>query len=428
MTHAAFFTSDVVSCELNTHADSIATRLGSTHLCWLSISMGILHCYATGCIEPEGVKALHFSTAMVVGATYAERRAPVCNAAVEAHVKYRQYQEHRKKISRSRTTVDNMWTENAERKLQTSRHNVKREQHACDRAMNIDKENMRLLLKMHEIERRAPPTSSAGKATAQLVLGMPTVASRSASLPPSGAGSKAGARSKELRRIDSENQKLLKRLQTAKSSVNISKMDTEHRAQQRIMRMRCEHQHPDWKEVVRKERVTDDADGPEDADVARIEALTEDLRRRAGETLVALADSQDMEERPRSRAMSAPRSCTANDANYTPASRKPSPIGGRIPIASQRFADQVLREAGLLDHPSPVSSCPEEPGCAGNNDDDDDDAEDAVLHAKAMAEQAFRRATAACNEAEDYGAGNAEMLSYADVVQRAALKIQSRVN
>lgn len=51
---------------------------------------------------------------------------------------------------------------------------------------------------------------------------------------------------KELRRIDDENKRLLRRLQGAKPTVNRSKMDKDFNAQQKVMRMRCEHQKPEW--------------------------------------------------------------------------------------------------------------------------------------------------------------------------------------
>eukprot|EP00913_Durusdinium_trenchii_P009734 g9146.t1 len=56
----------------------------------------------------------------------------------------------------------------------------------------------------------------------------------------------AGARVKELQRIDAENQRLLKRLQGTKAAVNMSKLDKEHKVQQQYMRMHCEHPKEDW--------------------------------------------------------------------------------------------------------------------------------------------------------------------------------------
>eukprot|EP00435_Cladocopium_sp_Y103_P009329 s47_g2.t1 len=56
----------------------------------------------------------------------------------------------------------------------------------------------------------------------------------------------AGARVKELQRIDAENQRLLKRLQSTKAAVNMSKFEKDHQVQQRYMKMHCEHPKEDW--------------------------------------------------------------------------------------------------------------------------------------------------------------------------------------
>eukprot|EP00439_Symbiodinium_sp_Y106_P083262 s632_g23.t1 len=58
--------------------------------------------------------------------------------------------------------------------------------------------------------------------------------------------SEVSARVRELKRIDEENHRLLKRLQSTKAAVNMSKFDQEHKVQQRYMKMRCEHQKEDW--------------------------------------------------------------------------------------------------------------------------------------------------------------------------------------
>merc|ERR1719274_445556 len=49
------------------------------------------------------------------------------------------------------------------------------------------------------------------------------------------------ARQRELERIDAENLKLLKRIQKAKPSVSASKLDTQHKQQQKVMQMRREN-------------------------------------------------------------------------------------------------------------------------------------------------------------------------------------------
>merc|ERR1719237_780388 len=65
---------------------------------------------------------------------------------------------------------------------------------------------------------------------------------RSSSLPAQGRGSNSGARTRELRRIDAENQKLLRRLRSTKASVSVSQLEEEHRAKRGLVRLRCEHQ------------------------------------------------------------------------------------------------------------------------------------------------------------------------------------------
>jgi hypothetical protein len=169
-------------------------------------------------------------------------------------VKSRHGDAHKRKVSGARSLIDNGWSVREEQKLQASRRNVKKEVLQDNRFTNIEQENVRLLMRMQEIDRRQVERrpglggggGGAGKAAAQIVLGMPKPdaptksVARCSSLPAMGRGSNGDARMRELRRIDKENLRMLKRLQGAKSTVSKSRLEVEHQAQQRVMRMRQE--------------------------------------------------------------------------------------------------------------------------------------------------------------------------------------------
>jgi len=169
----------------------------------------------------------------------AERGRSVCNAGIEEWVRQKHLDAHKKNIARSKSTIANQWSVREENKIGPSRRNVKKEQQTEERYSKIEKENRRLLGRMQEIERRG-----SSKLVGQMVVGGPKVPQRSGSVPA--AGSRVSVRVKEMHRIDAENQRLLKRLQGAKSAVNMAKNDESYKEQQRYMRMRCEHQHEDW--------------------------------------------------------------------------------------------------------------------------------------------------------------------------------------
>lgn len=154
--------------------------------------------------------------------------AVVCNKQVEKFLHDRRLDVHKSKIGRSRSTINNCWSEREEVRLQASRRNAKRHQVVGDRYSGIEKENFRLLQKMQEIDHRGAAPSK----------GKPDAKSRCASLPPVGVGSRIGARIQEARRIDQENQRLLKNMKAAKPSVNLRKLSEEHNSQQAIMQMR----------------------------------------------------------------------------------------------------------------------------------------------------------------------------------------------
>lgn len=184
-----------------------------------------------------------------------DRNRPACCNAVESFVQNRHKDEHRRKVSGARSLINNSWSVREESRIQASRRNVKREQVQDDRFSNIERENMRLLLRMQEIDKRSERESCsapAGKGGARrfVMAGNALVAAaapgrnmpRSNSVPAgAGRGSNFDHRLKEMRRIDDENQRLLRRLRGTKSTVNNSRMEDQHRAQQKLMRMRQEH-------------------------------------------------------------------------------------------------------------------------------------------------------------------------------------------
>lgn len=176
---------------------------------------------------------------MAPGLSAGQGFGPVCNRGVEALLVARRRDRHRRILAGSRARVDNGWSQNEVRRLQASRSNVKRHQAEDERLGDINKENGRLVMKMHEIDQRREPVSTAGQAAAQLVLGGALLSARTSSVP---AGSNARGRAHEFARIDDENQKLLRRLHGTKPTVDVKAMEDHHQGLQKVMRMRCELQ------------------------------------------------------------------------------------------------------------------------------------------------------------------------------------------
>lgn len=290
-------------------------------------------------------------------------------------------------------------------KLQPTRsRNAKKEQLAEERYSNIEKENRRLLTRMQEIERRGSQ-----KAAANLVLGVKPPP-RAGSLP---AGSRAGARVKELQRIDAENQRLLKRLQGTKAAVNMSKLDKEHKVQQQYMRMHCEHPKEDWlleraqqqsllaaQMAVRAASkalpppISQEPPGPSDAECQRLLRLQDSLRRRAGlkDDFEAYGGWSPASPGVRSEA-DEPNEGLADEKPQRP---KPKLIGehaGFLPESSHNLVEQLMAQYAQLQV------------------EEEEDTEAAVAEAKAAAAAAFRKA-----EALDVASDDA-MLSYERVVE-----------
>jgi len=148
-------------------------------------------------------------------------------------MKERQMRAHREKRKQAKTTINNVRSTRDEEKLVCARRNAKREQVESDKRDDIKRENIRLLLRMQAIGDGRVPV-----ATAQPQQLLPPI--RSYSQPEVRKGSNIGPRMQELRRIDTENRKMLERMHKQKPSVNVSKMEQEHKAQRKVMFMRCE--------------------------------------------------------------------------------------------------------------------------------------------------------------------------------------------
>jgi len=199
-----------------------------------------------------------------------DKNRPACCGAVEDFIQARHREEHKRKMSRAKSLINNTRSVREDNRLQASRVNVKNNQVQDDRFAAIEKENMRLLMRMQEIDNHSKAERSranrvagaecgagmaggefgAGKAAARIVLGMPPQQvpreqapaqprmPRCTSLPAMGRGSNGDARMREMRRIDDENRKLLTRLNGAKPTVKVNKLEEQHNAQQKVMRMR----------------------------------------------------------------------------------------------------------------------------------------------------------------------------------------------
>lgn len=340
-------------------------------------------------------------------------RMPVCSA-VEDFVRRRHLDQHKQKISRSKSLINNSWSVREETKLQTSRHNAKKEQVLEDRFSSIERENMRLLSRMQEIEQR-----SAAKAAANLLLGpprLPPACQRSASLPASGIGSKMTARVRELQRIDAENQRMLKRLQGAKPSVNMKQFDDLHKEQQRYMKMRCEIPKDEWLKEREKESSaiainlarkaaertaallgpepeSIEPPGPTDAECRRLLHLQDNLRRKMENVMAdeahderqddihddaqeaaALEDEEQISSRQQNGVEGLEAKPVRKRFTMDPGINS---IGGVIPEHSKNLVEQLLAEYAK-----------------DREDDDEDDVESAAANAKAAAFAAFRQAEA----------------------------------
>lgn len=347
------------------------------------------------------------------------RYGPACCGRVENFVAARHREAHKQKLTGARSLINNSRSVREEMRLQPSRRNVKHEQVQDEKFANIERENMRLLIRMQEIGRREDDRRSdfcgnaASKAAGRIVLGgMPAPQRkvvRCSSLPAMGKGSNSNARMRELRRIDDENQKLMKRLTGAKPTLSNNRMEEQHREQQRVMRLRQENapKVPGPRVPLPFDQVVPDDLDPEDV---RLEGLTAALQRRVQELE---KEEGIFEEGEVASAAATPASaCSPVDAatceEREDIIERRDYVGGQMPEHSRLLVEQLMAEE--YEHPN--TSPPEE-------DAPEDDGKDAVARILAAADAL---------EAHDplIGANDHHrFLSYDNVVQRSRAKIQA---
>ncbi|CAE8614670.1 unnamed protein product, partial [Polarella glacialis] len=85
---------------------------------------------------------------------------------VEDFVRQRHLDAHKRKVARSQSTISTRWEVREESKLLPRRQNPKKEQLMEDRFSNIERENMRLLNRMQEIEHKGVSGAPACAGTA----------------------------------------------------------------------------------------------------------------------------------------------------------------------------------------------------------------------------------------------------------------------
>lgn len=354
----------------------------------------------------------------------------MCNAAVEGFLHQQRQDVHRRNVANSRTKVKNQWSDREEERIAASRRNAKREQAMDERYSKIEKDNMRMLVRMQEIETRGP-----AKAAAMLTLGT-SHARSSSSLPPPGAGSKTGARVRELRRIDFENQRMLKKLQSAKSSVNVQKMEASHAKQQRTMRMHMENPNGERMCEVRQANRSllppriPTPDPTHDAECDRLIQLRNQMLARAGLDIPKDDDSDCEQElrrsrscdvvgsRAGSRAGSRPGTSRVGEdeeASGVPARAVASPLAAIYSAGIIPEKSRAITEALMAEHAREARSS--------------EDAEAEADEAQEAAAKAFREAMAIDVSSVDVvgrpAGGMDDFLSYGNIIQRGKAALGS---
>jgi len=329
--------------------------------------------------------------------------------------------------------INNGWSQREEDRIKASRRNVKREQLQEDRFQNIERENVRLLMRMQEIDKRRELSARApSKAAAKIVLGglNPEVSARAAAGPMprssscpqvAGKGSNFGSRIQEMRRIDDENRRLLKRIQGAKPSVNYSKLEEQHQAQQRVMRMRRENlsREEQFDPLYRPPRlpvfeVPTSHRSSSDADLHNMSERLFHLKQALDETVETVEN-----DAPESQ----------SGAGETSVLREY--IGGKLPEASRALAAALMEE-----HFGEAANNGNETGEPTTEDNGNSsqvapvDAEEAAEASKAAAAEMLRAAEAmdvqVCKAAEPLDAlGGGDVLDYANVVARSKAGLQA---
>jgi len=353
-----------------------------------------------------------------------ERKNPVANYAVEDFLRQNRHDVHKRNVSNSKTKVNNQWTLREEERVAASRRNAKREQLDGERYNKIEKDNLKLLVRMQEIETRGP-----AKAAAMLSLGTAGVRS-SSSLPPPGTGSKFGARCRESKRIDFENQRMLKKLQSAKSSVDFKKNEAAFSKQQRIMRMRMENPNEERlhevtqanKRLLPPRMPTPDPTHDDECD--RLIQLRNKMLVRAGLDIPTDNDSECEADLRRSRSCDVAALASSSRRGSRPGSRSGSREGSRPGTARSHASEEPLPAiysagtAGIISEKSKAITealMAEHAREAARHEDAEEEAE----KAKEAAMRAFREATAIDVSSFDVAESQAnDFLSYGNIIQR----------
>lgn len=390
-----------------------------------------------------------------------DKNRPACCGAVEDFIQARHREEHKRKMSRAKSLINNTRSVREDNRLQASRINVKNNQVQDDRFAAIEKENMRLLMRMQEIDNHSKAERSranqgefgAGKAAARIVLGMPPqlVPSQQApapaqprmprctSLPAMGRGSNGDARMREMRRIDEENRKLLKRLNGAKPSVKVNQLEEQHKAQQKVMRMRRENgpKEPQSRFPLPFQLApgAEPAEDEVDYDLQRIEGLHAGLQQQ-WEEMQEQEQCGSGEATP--LAAASPRSArsVASDAAVDPdtsaavgeteehaydelsvardfggGGERRNFIAGTMPEHSRAMVEKMMEEYNG-ERPNSAGPLPPAEGLFAAEQD-----RDAVAKLMAAAEGMEMQTYDPCND-------GAEFLSYANVVQRTRASLE----
>mmetsp|Transcript_62261 Transcript_62261/g.148593 ORF Transcript_62261/g.148593 Transcript_62261/m.148593 type:complete len:379 (+) Transcript_62261:45-1181(+) len=350
-----------------------------------------------------------------------ERHAAVCNAEVEDFLRNNRQKEHRRKVERARSELKTGWSAGEVDKLQFLHQNAKKDRLREDRLGVIERENHRLLSRMHEISKR-PRQGGLGKMTAQMVLGAPgTSGARSSSAPHIRKQTITPARMAELRRIDEENKRILKRIQGAKPSINRAKLDEAASQQQKLMRMRCEQPGP---------RTAPQRVAKEQEDLVYYDTPRDDIDLQ--QELANLGNNPSFIAAPSNEVLAHEMQMALEGANPSEAAcisdlagepieehaaepaRKPQ-LGGEIPLASRMLTEALMQEH-FGDHLPTSPAAQVDSGGVPPEEGGDWEAEAAA--AKEAAQKAFRQAQALDQESSMPWSDGLEMLSYELVVKR----------
>jgi hypothetical protein len=245
---------------------------------------------------------------------------------------------------------------------------------------------------------------------------------------------------RELRRIDEENHRLLKRLQGAKSTVNLAQIKKDAGEKERFMRMHCERQRADWREEQLQAQArraaslallsVNGAGAPINQDLdpecERILNLQEHFRRQL--------DAEEKMERLEDLAKERARSSSSTADAVMGAHGELEDLEEGLPVAEAMSETSVGRMARLLTEaagetaPEPSDVLAEallsgaRPSARGPPDLDDLGEDGLAAREAAAAKQA---ALAALLEAQAVDVGGpsdlgGDFMGYCDVIQRAA--------